>query len=648
MAISQTSNKLILKPINLINLFTTTTTTTTTTATSFASPPPSSECMMEENIKTAERIIHKWNIDRHSHSKFASIFHENNKEAKVFIDCVKRLHRAMLFLASHHSKSDNLTVAQRLMQIAMKRLQKEFHLILTDNHQHLEPESAAILSPSIIGTEEQQKMHVSLCKQPSAIAVSNLWLIADAMISCGYSKECISMYKTVRKSTINEALFHLGIQPYTQSHVKSMTNASHFDNHVKIWLKAVQIAVKTLFNSEKFLCEHVFASHAAIRDLCFEKSTKEEALNLFMFPQLLATRCNKLKSDTVFVLIDLYNSISDLWPEIESIFSNESVSSVKIQALSSLHTLSSSIRTFIDNFHSSIQKNSSKLTVSGGGIHPLNNSVMTYLSSLADYSNSSTALTDDLQRKQHSLFVTSYLDSLNTDEKSHVAVSATFECIIVMLLCKLDMKSKSHNYAALSYLFLANNLHFIIEKVRVTNLKLLLGDEWIAKHEKKLKEYVSSYQLMSWNKVFLCLPENATLSPEEVRDCFRRLCSTFEEVYAKQTSWIVVDEKMREEMKALIANKLVPAYGAFYAKHLMTLSGDERCMRMLTRLSPENMEKYLSGLFLGTSTILRCSQSPHASWIVNVTRFLSLSVMQENTVTRWWLNVPHVRGVLLS
>ncbi|KAM0064355.1 putative exocyst complex component Exo70, cullin repeat-like-containing domain superfamily [Helianthus debilis subsp. tardiflorus] len=157
----------------------------------------------------------------------------------------------------------------------MKRLQKEFHLILTDN-QHLEPESVAILSPSITGTEERRKMHVSLSagKRPSAIAISNIRLIADEMISCGYSKECISMYKIVRKSTINEALCHLGIQPYTQSHIKTMTNASHFDDHVKIWLNAIQIAVKTLFNSEKFLCDRVFASHATIRDLCFEKSMK--------------------------------------------------------------------------------------------------------------------------------------------------------------------------------------------------------------------------------------------------------------------------------------------------------------------------------------------------------------------------------------
>lgn len=321
-------------------------------------------------------------------------------------------------------------------------------------------------------------------------------------------------------------------------------------------------------------------------------------MNLFAFPELLA-RCKRPKSETVFVMMDLYNSISDLWPEIESIFSNESVSSVKIQALSSLHKLGDFVRTALGELESSIHRNSSKLTLSGGGIHPLNNSVMTYLSSLSDYGSAlSDIIVDDSQFREQT-----------SDESSPPAVSAKLARIILVLLCKLDGKAKFHNYVALSYLFLVNNLHFIIEKVRATNLNFILGEEWLTNHEKKLKQYVSSYESMSWNKVISCLPENYLVSPEKVTDCFRRLYSTFEEVYGKQTSWIVVDEKMRDKIKASIANKLVPVYEEFYGKHLMTLSEDERCMKMLTRLSPENMAKYLSELFTGTSAVVRRSWS---------------------------------------
>ncbi|KVI09721.1 exocyst complex component EXO70H1-like [Cynara cardunculus var. scolymus] len=597
--IKKSPNTLNQKPRNLMSRFSFTTTISFTSS-SFSSSS-SSEYMMEETIKHAESILEKWEIDDHSSTRFISIFHESREEATVFINCITGLHRAMRFLVSHDLRSEKLSLAQRLMQIAMKRLEREFHLILSDTREDLEPGSVSSgSSRTSIDSEEERQLQISVSdvKQPSMIAISNLRLIADTMISCGYGKECIVLYKIIRKSTIDEALFHLGIQPYSSSQINKMINAPHFDDHVKNWLNAVQIAVKTLFHREKFLGDRIFTSSVRIRDSCFENSTKEGALNLFAFPEHIA-RCKRPKSETIFMMMDLYNSISDLWQEIESIFSNESVSSVKIQALTSLHKLGDSVRTALVELESSIHKNSSKLTVSDGGIHPLNNSVMTYLSSLSDYGSAlSDVIVDDSQFREQT-----------SDEISPHPVSVKLAWIIRVLLCKLDGKAKFHNYVALSYLFLVNNLHYIIEKVRATNLKFILGEEWMTNHDKKLKQYVSSYESMSWNKVISCLPENPLVSPEKVRDCFRRLYSTFEEVYGKQTSWIVVDEKMRDKMKASIAHKLVPVYEEFYGTHLITLGEDERCVKMLIRLSPENMAKYLSELFPGTSAVVRSSWS---------------------------------------
>lgn len=523
----------------------------------------------------------------------------------------------------------------------MKRLEKEFHVMLLDHHA---PESVSTssspLSRSSIDSKEERNLQISIStiKQPSTIAISNLQisisdvtqtptstysnlqLTAETMISCGYGKECISVYKTTRKTIIDEALIRLGIQKYNRSHVKKMMDDPNFEHHIKKWLHAVQIAVKTVFHEEKLLCDHLFSSYTPIGNLCFKNSTKG-ASNLFTFPELITTRYKKLKSDTIFVVMDLHNSISDLWPEIESIFYEESVSSVKLQAHSCLQKLGDSVRSFLGDLESSIQKNTSKITVTGGGIHPLSDSVMACLSSLSDYG---TALSDvidnsftfDQQAKQseqsQSLFLKTYLSCVNnSNDASPAAVSVNFAWIILILLCKLDGKAKFHNYVALSYLFLVNNLHFIIEKVRETNLRFILGDEWITNHENKLKQYVSCYETMSWNKVISCLPESS-ISAEEVRGCFRKLYFTFEEVYGNQTSWIVVDEKMRGKMKALIAKKLVPAYEEFYGKHLITLSEDVRCVKMLMRLSPENMATYLSELFPGTSTVLSSSWSSHA------------------------------------
>nr|GEX07769.1 Toll/interleukin-1 receptor (TIR) domain-containing protein [Tanacetum cinerariifolium] len=223
---------------------------------------------------------------------------------------------------------------------------------------------------------------------------------------------------------------------------------------------------------------------------------------------------------------------SRLWidEEIEDILANDSaksennVSSVKILALESLQKLANTVRRVLSKLELSIHKNSSKITVSAsGGIHPLNDSVMNYLSSLANYGSS---LSD-----------------------------------------------------------------------------IIIGNEWIVKHEMKLNQYALSYELTSWNKVIACLPKDLQVPPEKVRDCFRKLYFTFQEVCERQISWIVVDGKMRDKMEASIVNKLVPMYEEFYGNHLLTLSEDEQCIKILIRLSPENMVKNLTELFPGTPVV---------------------------------------------
>jgi hypothetical protein len=55
-----------------------------------------------------------------------------------FIKCVNGLQKAMNALVSENSTSEKLVRAQNLMQIAMKRLQKEFYQTLSMSRAHLD------------------------------------------------------------------------------------------------------------------------------------------------------------------------------------------------------------------------------------------------------------------------------------------------------------------------------------------------------------------------------------------------------------------------------------------------------------------------------------------------------------------------------
>ncbi|KAM7499227.1 hypothetical protein LguiA_023641 [Lonicera macranthoides] len=397
----------------------------------------------------------------------------------------------------------------------------------------------------------------------SLIATSDLRSIADCMIRSGYGKECVNIYQLIRKSIVEGGLYRLGVEQYSSSQINKMSSEVSEDT-IKNWLNATKMAVKTLFHSERFLCDHVFSASETVREKCFTIISKEGAINLFKFPELVAKR--KRAPEKIFQLMDLYETISVLLPEIESIFSYESHSAIRLQVLSSLHKLGESVQSMLSEFESSIQKNSTNITITGGGIHPLNISAMTYLQFLANYSGVLTDIIGNTTFPGELKFPMSCFDSPNIEGTPIPPVSMQFAWVIFILQCKLDSNAKLYNDIALSYICLANNLQFIVKKVRTTNLKYLLGEDWVLQHERKAKQYAANYEAIAWSKVLRCLPENSAvaISAEMVKERIKRFNSAFKEMCWKQTTWVVTDGKLQEEIRASITKKVVPAYRELY------------------------------------------------------------------------------------
>lgn len=583
--------------------------------------------MDEAMIVQAESMIVKWNPETTTFAKFTSLFNENRREAKDFLKCVSYLQKYMHFLHDDSSRtSEKLVPAQNLMQIAMKRLQKEFYQILSANRDHLDPESVSVRSSRSARSstsdfddsdgrpEDEIRIagdSISEVEHVSTIAMDDLRSIAECMISTGYGKECSNIYKIIRKSIIDEGIYRLGVERLSYSRVNKMDSEA-LELKIKNWLDAVKIAVKTLFTGERILCDHVFAASDTMKESCFAEISSEGATHLFNFPELVAK--SKRSRDMMFRALDLYAAISDHWPDIESIFSFESTSAVRSQALNSLVKLAETVRISLSEFESTIQKDSSKTLVPGGGIHSLTLSVMNELTLLADYATILSDLIADWTPSERSPLPDSYFDNFDSDESPAPVICVRFAWFILVLLCKLDGKSKQYKDVSLSYLFLANNLQYVVSKVRASNLKYLLGDDWISKHEAKVRQFAAKYELLGWTKVYSSVPENPTavMTPEEVKDRFKKFNSAFDQAYQKQSTWIVTDSKLRNEIKLSISKKLLPAYGELYDTHRVTMDG-QRDIAMVVRFAPENIENYLSDLFYGTLTTVTSSTSSSSS-----------------------------------
>lgn len=198
-------------------------------------------------------------------------------------------------------------------------------------------------------------------------------------------EKCVKIYKIIRKSIVDEELSHLGIENFRSSQIHNMIRED-LEDTIRKWMNAIKIAVRRLFSGERVLCDHVFSASETSREFCFSEITKGGAINLLRFPEVIAKRAiDKCSPDKIFQLMELYDAISELWPDIELILESESTSAIKLQALSSLLILGDSIRTILSEFESTIQKDSSRTFVFGGGIHPLTHSAMICISSLADF-----------------------------------------------------------------------------------------------------------------------------------------------------------------------------------------------------------------------------------------------------------------------
>ncbi|CAN1230743.1 Exocyst complex component EXO70H1 [Linum grandiflorum] len=439
------------------------------------------------------------------------------------------------------------------MQKAMKRLEKEFYLILRSN-------------------------------QEAMVAMSDLKMIADCMIGAGYTKECVKIYQIIRKSIVDEGLYRLGVDRKLDSDV--------VETKIKTWLYAVKIAVKNLFNGERILCDYVFSSSLPIRESCFVEIAREGAMDLFGFPENIAK--GKKTLEKMFLTLDIYEAISDLWPEIESIFEFESTSSVRNRAVNALIKLGEAVRTTISDLEMSITKDSSKMSVPGGGVHPLTRYVMNYISLLSDYSGVLSDIVADYPMEFAAPLPETYF---------HSPTAVRFAWLILVLLCKIDVKAQSYKDVSLCYLFLANNLNYVVNKVRSTSLKFHLGDEWIDKHETKVKQYAAKYERVGWDKVISSIAAAATaaMTVDEAAECFRRFNSAFEETYRKQAAWVVPHSRLRDEIKISVARKIGPAYRSLYERY-RTAVVREFGRDGSVRYAPDDLENYLSDLFYGVSS----------------------------------------------
>lgn len=436
-------------------------------------------------------------------------------------------------------------------------------------------------------------------------AMIDLREIANRMIRSGYEKECCQVYSSVRREVLDECLAILGIEKLSIEEVHRIDWQS-LDEKMKKWIYAVKVLVRILLSAEKSLCEQVFVGSELIKEVCFMETAKGCLMQLLNFGEAVAI--GRRSSEKLFRILDMYDALADVLSDIDLLFSDEAGEMVCSEAKGVLDGLGeAAIGTFVE-FENAVQREASKKPTQGGEIHPLTRYVMNYVKLLVDYSDTLNGLLEKLESGMEP--DSSRIDNGDNLELENVApLARRLMLLIKSLEGNLEGKSRMYEDCGMQFIFLMNNVHYIVQKVKDSELQKLLGDQWVRKRRGQIRQHATSYLRASWSKVLSCLKDeglsgsSSNASKVALKERFKNFNACFEEIYRIQTGWKVPDAQLREELRISISEKVLPAYRSFLGRFGGHLESGRNAGKYI-KYTLEDLEGYLLDLFEGTPLVL--------------------------------------------
>ncbi|XP_010462309.1 PREDICTED: exocyst complex component EXO70A1-like isoform X1 [Camelina sativa] len=624
---------------------------------------------LEENrgdgsdLETAEKIILRWDSTTCEEAKENLIFQSGGDRDEVdrYLRAVDEVQRHI----SSISVSDQVKAATSTIQIAMARLEDELRNILISQTSTFEPDSLLLdssLSSSSFASssrteldddysvttcdeDEEQQQQVDLVlpdgsdsgsrrlsrsrrsnsKSTSSIreidlvspeAVSDLRSIAQRMIGAGYSRECLQVYGNVRKTAMETMFKQLGIVKIGIGDVQRL-DWEAVEVKIRRWIRAAKVCVRVVFASEKRLCEQIFEGTVE-ETTCFMEIVKGSALQLFNFPEAISI--SRRSPEKLFKILDLHDALTDLLPDMEEIFDSSSSEAILVQSTEIQSRLAEAARGILTEFENAVFREPSVVPVPGGTIHPLTRYVMNYLNLISDYKET---LIDLIMTKPcRGLECTNDRNNPDMDISQLEGISPlALHMIWTMVMLQFNLEEKSLHYKdePLSHIFVMNNVHYIVQKVKSSpELMELIGDKYLRKLTGIFRQAATKYQRATWVRVLNSLRDeglhvsgsfSSGVSKSALRERFKAFNTMFEEVHRIQSTWLVPDTQLREELRISLSEHFIPAYRSFLGRFRGHIESGRHPENYL-KYSVENLETAVLDFFEGYTTAphLRRSQ----------------------------------------
>ncbi|XP_074302109.1 exocyst complex component EXO70B1-like [Silene latifolia] len=596
--------------------------------------------VLVESLGSAEKIILRWDSTVSEEARDKMIFSGDRLEVDRYLQAVDHIQNSLRSVSLSSPTPNPDTTTTTTIQIAMARLEDEFRTILLSSSTPVDAESLLVDTPRS-NSNSRSSDHFSAAVAAAAEAdgssrgggsgsgggggsfmrsmrlstsireidligedaVADLRSIAERMIAAGYLRECVQVYGSVRKSSVDASFRNLGIEKLSIGDIQRL-EWDALENKIRHWIKAAKVCIRTLFASEKRLSELIFeglSSSSAVTpplqplfslsspsrsysfsssysEACFLETVKGPAIQLFNFAEAISI--SRRSPEKLFKILDLHDALADLLPDIDVVFESKAAESIRVQAAEILSRLAEAARGILSEFENAVLREPSKVPVPGGTIHPLTRYVMNYISLISDYKQT---LIELIVSKPSSSSNSRYSGELSVPDfdftelqEDRTTLALHLIWVIVILEFNLEAKSQHYRDTSLAHFFMMNNVHYIVQKIKGTpELREMIGDEYLRKLTGKYRIAATNYQRATWVRVLNCLRDeglhvkgsfSSGVSKSLLRERFKSFNSIFEEVHRVQATWLVPDTQLREELRISIAEKLLPAYRSFLGR----------------------------------------------------------------------------------
>lgn len=525
-------------------------------------------------------------------------------------------------------KKEMLQRARNLLQISMGRLQEEFKHMLTKNRQPFEPKHVPVVSIAVNAVSKisldnklvrDLKLRKIINRNSKEFTINlvqydvipELRRIANVMSISGYANECSLAYISIQRSALDECLRILEREKLRTEDVLKLDQVS-LKSKIKRRIQTMKMFMRVYLASDKRLSEQIFGELGTVNLVSFTEPLVLQLLTYF--GEAISTGPGN--PGKLFHLLDMYEVLAGLLPYLDSLYSDKAISQVIVDGDMVLRGLADSVRKTLDEFEDSIMTYTMTEPFGAEGIHPLTKNVMNYISALTGYhetldfllndhcgehpmpapscmssgveeENLSGGTCDFSPIARHSLSNDSILkwlsngssmspstkgDSISGGTCNLSPLALHFRAFSCILEYKLYNKAKLFKDASLKHIFLMNNIHYMAQKIKYSELQFILGAEWIQEHDWEFQQHVRNYTTVTWSPVLSLLKDEGntnsyTVSKVHVEEKLRSFYLAFEEVCGAQTACFIPDDQLREDLRNSTSLKVIRAYQKFVERH---------------------------------------------------------------------------------